>query len=614
MSMKILIVDDNQVDRIHIKRMMKRSDPLNTIVEVEDVDTAISVLLEQQFDAILLDYNMPKKNGLELLKEVRCDDLDKNSAIIMMSTSEEEELAMACLQAGAQDFIAKSDITGYRLRRAILGAQARFNMEQKLRDSYQKVKQLAEQDSLTKLANRYVFDEYLKSSLKNNERNQCKVGLILFDLDHFKYVNDSHGHDVGDILLQKVVQRIHTCLRGTEVFARLGGDEFAIILNQLARIDEAQKVALRIIEVLEQPFKIVEAQINMSVSIGMAISPDDALSASELFKRADMAMYKAKALGRNQIVFFEEVMQQHFLRRYKIESELKSALEKQQLALYYQPVYSVKNIQVVGFEALLRWHSDQGLISPDIFIPIAEECKLICPIGRWVISQACQKIKYWQQKFKQPLTMSINLSPVQLSDDLLITHIKKCLDVHKLPASSLEFEITETALLDDSLQTEQTINKISQLGCAIALDDFGTGFSSLSHLHHFPIDTVKIDKSLMPNTDVESENNIPNNEKLIHGLVAMLKYLDLNIVAEGLESLSHLKLCQSLNIQKLQGYYLSKPMPAEEIDSIADFITKQSVKQAVRESVKQDIHPEVPTAIITSEPREAPKDKIYKYD
>ena len=606
MSMKILIVDDNQVDRIHIKRMMKRSDPLNTIIEVEDVDSAISILSDQQFDAILLDYNMPKKNGLELLKEVRCENLDRNSAIIMMSTSEEEELAMECLQAGAQDFIAKSDITGYRLRRAILGAQARFNMEQKLKDSYQKVKQLAEQDSLTKLANRYIFDESLKSSIESNKRNQCKTGLILFDLDHFKYVNDTHGHDVGDHLLQKVVRRIHTCLRGTEVFARLGGDEFAIILNHLERVDDTEKVALRILRVLVKPFKISEAQINMSASVGIAISPDDATSASDLFKRADMAMYKAKALGRNQIAFFEEAMQRHFLSRYKIESELKLALEKQQFELYYQPVYSVENTKVIGFEALLRWHSDQGLISPDVFIPIAEECKLICPIGRWVISQACQKISYWQKKFNVPLTMSINLSPVQLADDLLIAHIKKYIEVNKLTASSIEFEITETALLDDSVQTEQTINKISQLGCTIALDDFGTGFSSLSHLHHFPIDTVKIDKSLMPGLDEGKMNNAINNEKIIHGLVAMLKYLDLNIVAEGLESLSHLKLCQSLHIQKLQGYFLSKPMPADKIDSIANFITRQSTKLMSAQNTQSEIS--------TSKIASMTVEKLYKYE
>jgi len=555
---------------------MRRNDPLCEITEVKDVDSALSILSQDVFDAILVDYNMPRKNGIELIDAVKKENLLKASAIIMMSTSEEEELAMQCLQAGAQDFMAKSDITGYRLRRAILNAKARFDMEIKLKDSYQKVKQLAEQDSLTKLANRYLFDESLKRIISNNNRCEYKTALILFDLDHFKYVNDTHGHHVGDQLLVDVVKRINTCLRGTEVFARLGGDEFAIVLNHIDKVGEAEKVALRILTLLTEAFTIGDAYITMGASIGIVIFPDNALSASDLFKRADMAMYKAKNLGRNQIAFFEEVMQQEFLSRYKIENELKTALKNNQFELYYQPVFSVKDTRVIGFEALLRWHSKGGLVSPDVFIPIAEESKLIKPIGRWVISQACKKIKHWQKRFDQTLTMSINLSPVQLSDDLLLAHIKKCICINEISAKCLEFELTETALLDDSIQTEQTINQISQLGCTIALDDFGTGFSSISHLHNFPIDTVKIDKSLMPENNANSAN-----DKIIHSLVAMLKYLDLNIVAEGLESQSHLALCQTLNIQKLQGYYLSTPLPAEEVDKLADLI-KPTTKSKIQ--------------------------------
>ncbi len=565
MSMKILIVDDDQVDRIHIKRMMRRIDSGNVITEAEDVDSALSLIIEQNFDVVLLDYTMPKKNGLELLKEIQEQNIEKHSAIIMMSTSEQEELALSCLQAGAHDFIIKSDITGYRLRRAILAAQARFDMETKLKESYKKVKQLAEQDNLTKLANRYFFDESLKLTIANNERQKHKTALLLFDLDHFKYVNDTHGHDVGDILLQKVVHRIHTCLRGNEVFSRLGGDEFAIILNHLDRVGDAEKVSLRILNVLIKPFFINDAQINMAASIGISIYPDNANDASDLFKKADIAMYKAKKLGRNQIAFFEDEMQQQFLNRYKIENDLSQALDKQQFELFYQPVFNCEDSAIIGFEALLRWHSDQGLISPDIFIPIAEESRLIKPIGRWVISQACRQISIWQEHCPD-LTMAINLSPIQLLDSLLLPHIKKCFKQYSIQPETIEFEITETALLDDSWQTQAVINSLSELGCKIALDDFGTGFSSLSHLHHFPIDTVKIDKSLMPPEGVDF-----SNEKIIHGLVIMLQYLKLNIVAEGVEFQSHLTLCQMLNIQKLQGYLLSKPLPPGEINKIALF-------------------------------------------
>ncbi len=569
--MNILIVDDDQIDRAHIKRMMRRIDSANCITEAEDVDSALSLLVKQNFDVVLLDYSMPRKNGLEFLKEIQDYKIKKHSAIIMMCTSEQEELALHCLQSGAHDFIIKSDVTGYRLRRAILAAQTRFDMETELKASYAKVKQLAEQDNLTKLANRYFFDESLKLTVANNERQQHKTALLLFDLDHFKYVNDTHGHDVGDILLQKVVHRIHTCLRGTETFSRLGGDEFAIILNHVDKIADAEKVAFRILNVLVKPFCINHAKINMAASIGISIYPDNAKSASDLFKKADIAMYKAKKLGRNQFAFFEDEMQKQFLKRYRIENELKQALDKQQFELFYQPVFNCENRNITGFEALLRWHSDQGIISPEIFIPIAEESRLIKPIGRWVIKQACRQISIWQRQ-NPTLTMAINLSPIQLLDSTLLLHIKHCMKKYQVDPQSIEFEITETALLDDSWQTQAIINSLSELGCKIALDDFGTGFSSLSHLHHFPIDTVKIDKSLMPSEGVDF-----SNEKIIHGLVIMLQYLNLNIVAEGVEFKSHLSMCQSLNIHKLQGYLLSKPMPCEEIDKMALFATYPNI-------------------------------------
>lgn len=566
--MEILVVDDDLIDRTHIKRTLRRSDAGCIVTEVEDVNSALLLLKEKRFDAILLDFNMPQRNGLSLLHEIKNESVENGSAIIMMSTSEEEELAMQCINEGAQDFIAKSDITGYRLRRAILGARARYEMEQKLKDSYKKVKQLAEQDDLTKLANRYLFDETLKQTINRNNRQQYKVALILFDLDNFKYVNDTHGHDVGDVLLQKVVNRINTCLRDTELFSRLGGDEFAIILSHLQRVDEAEKVSLRILRVLEKPFEINNACIDMSASIGISIYPDSSKNATEMFKRADIAMYKAKQLGRNQISFFEEEMQRLFLKRYRIENELKSFKKNNQLELYFQPIFDGKKLNACGFEALLRWHSSSGSIPPDEFIPIAEDCKIINPIGRWVIEQAFNQLMIWRKQHKLDLKMSINLSPIQLHDDGLLSHIQSNLKTFDLPANSVEFELTETALLDITEQTLQTIRKISDLGCKIALDDFGTGFSSLSHLHHFPINTVKIDKSLMPN------NNKDDNHKLISGLVAMLQYLDLEIVAEGLESESHLELCKKLHIHRFQGFFLAKPMDVTNINNNFNTLTK----------------------------------------
>lgn len=560
--MQVLLVDDDMVDRAHIKRMLRRCDTTCIVTEAKNVDEGLSHIQENNYDVVLVDYNMPQRNGIELLKEMRTEAKNHNSAIIMMSTSEEEQLAMECIQAGAQDFIAKSDLSGFRIRRAILGARARFEMEQKLQESYEKVKQLAEHDSLTQLANRYLFDESIKVAITNNQRQAHKLALLLFDLDHFKDVNDNYGHDVGDLLLQKVVNRVRSCLRGPELFARLGGDEFAITLNHLSRIDEADKVALRILKVLEKPFIISDHAITISASIGISIYPDNATNATEMFKFADIAMYRAKKIGRNQLCFFEDEMQKQFSIRFAIENKLRKALQQNEFELHYQPVYYSKNLDLAGFEALIRWRSGGINYPPDQFIPIAEESHQINDIGRWVIAEAIKQLSLWNKQKNRLFTMAINLSPVQLTDCDLIDHIQFCLKKYSIWPASVEFELTETALLDNSENNKDIIQKISDLGCRIALDDFGTGFSSISHLDSFPINTVKIDKSLMPESD---------QSKLVTGLVAMFKSLELNIVAEGVETDSHLLFCKKLAIQKLQGYHLSKPFSVEELENNKTF-------------------------------------------
>ena len=556
--MNILIVDDDVVDRTHIKRTLRRNHSHYNVDEAEDAQVALEKIKEQMFDVIIIDFNMPKMNGLELVRCIKNENLNGTSAIIMISTSEEESLALECLHAGVQDFITKTDINGYRLRRAIFSAKTRLDMERKLNSSYLQVKKLAEQDSLTQLSNRHVFDQALKRSIESNDND--KTALLLFDLDHFKYVNDTYGHDTGDQLLKMVVKRVNTCLRGEEVFARIGGDEFAIIVRHILQVEHVERIAIRILSVFSEAFYIEQAFINMSVSIGVAIHPDNAQNAESFYKCADIAMYESKRLGRNTISFFSSEMQQQFSKRFAIESELKEALKNNEFELYYQPVYIGDPVTVCGFEALIRWNNPRGLFSPDEFIPIAEETQLINPIGRWVIKQAIKQLSFWHKEGGDNLCMSINLSPVQLLDKSIIAHIQLCLEKYKIAAKCIEFELTETALLVNSHEMKHIIEKISDLGCTIALDDFGTGFSSISHLHDFPIDTVKIDKSLMP-----QKNDKGFNYKLIHGLVSMLRYLQLDVVAEGIEEQRHLNFCQSLHVNRFQGYYLGRPLPINKI-------------------------------------------------
>ncbi|MCJ8296674.1 MAG: diguanylate cyclase, partial [Colwellia sp.] len=273
--MKLLIVDDDIVDRELVRRTLKRSNIAGDLTEVESVDEAIEQLRKTDFDAILLDYNLPQRNGIELLLELKNDMNTRSVAVIMISTSEDDELALNCINAGAQDFLVKTEINAFRLKRAIVSAKARSDLEKRLFKSYQQTKELAEHDSLTGLANRYYFDESLIKDIKSNQRDKTTLALLLIDLDHFKFVNDNYGHDVGDQLLVEVAKRISTCLRGNELFARLGGDEFAITLTRLVSTNAASIVAQRIIKALSAPFEIEQHSIQSGASIGISNSPSD---------------------------------------------------------------------------------------------------------------------------------------------------------------------------------------------------------------------------------------------------------------------------------------------------------------------------------------------------
>lgn len=557
--MNVLIVDDDVVDREHIKRTINKSGQKCNFVETESVDEGLIAFRKNQFDVILLDYRMPQRDGIEILIELKNEPIENSVAIIMLSNSEESDLALECLKAGAQDFLLKIEVTASRLNRAILQAQTRFELERKLYQSYKNVKQVAEHDSLTGLSNRFSFEEKLKSHVHKNARKNESLALILFDLDHFKYVNDTHGHDVGDLLLKAASTKISQCLRETELFARIGGDEFAIIIKNHSNNYLATKVANRILESLSKPIYINGIEISISASIGISIYPDNSVNADELFKFSDIAMYRAKKLGRNQVCYFEEQMQKQFLLRYKIEQNLANAISKQQLMLHYQPIICTKNLTLIGFEALLRWWVDDTLYMPDDFIMIAEESSLILDIGRWVIEQAIYQLSVWQNH-NQPYVMSINLSAVQLSDSQLLDCIKNALTKYSVNPICVEFELTETVLLENNETVINMMAELHNLGCKIALDDFGTGFSSVSHLQNFPISTVKIDKSLML---ASTENK---TQSLIKGLSLMLHSLDLEIVAEGIEDEDSLVLCQQLNIHRIQGYFISKPLEARTIE------------------------------------------------
>lgn len=568
--MHILIVDDDLVDQEFVSRTLRHTQQDVEITTTTSVDQALALCACQPFDVILLDYRMPQRDGIELLDEIRQQPTKHQTAIVMMSTSSDNQLAMACVRAGAHDFIIKTDITVTQLERAILHARTRLELEQKLIDSYEKARRLSEQDSLTGLSNRSMFDERFRQAILNNDNTRHQVALLLIDLDHFKNINDHHGHDVGDEVLCAVVDRLRAGLEGPFDFARLGGDEFAITLSRLNHPDQAQVFAQKIISILNTPIHINAIKVLATASIGIVLYPEFGHKSDDLFKFADIAMYRAKSMGRNQACVFESRMQDEFRQRYETETRLRDAISPDQMRLHYQPVFEGSEDQLYGFEALLRWYDEDEVRLPREFIRIAEESQLINGIGRLAIRTAIAQIARWNRCGQDTLVMAINVSPVQLEDTELVTFIHSCIIEHQVDPQWLEFELTETALLDNAHDKLATICALSELGCKLALDDFGTGYSSLSHLQKFPIDTVKFDKSLMPAptpTGVEEDNLLMGNQQrtLLKGLTLMIHSLSMDTVAEGIETRPQLDYCRELGIHRFQGYYFSEPAPEGQI-------------------------------------------------
>ena len=564
--MNILIVDDDSVDRESIRRALRRGEIDCQITETTDVDSASELCRHNHYDLVLLDFQLPRRDGIELLLELRASTRDAGEVIVMMSNSEDQKLALDCIQAGAQDFLLKKEISPEKIQRAILQANKRFELESELRKSFLQVKRLAERDALTGLANRYLFEESFKIALANNRRVDGLLALILFDVDNFKLINDSYGHPAGDALLQGICERINEVLRNHEMFARLGGDEFVILITNLNSAHNASVIAERIEACMQAPFDLNGEQIKASLSMGIAIAEGaDRLSPEEMLKYADIAMYRAKRNGRAQFSFFEQGMQEQTLRRLTVENGISQALRNKQFYLDYQPIFRGDTLAFDGVEALIRWRTDHGPVSPAEFIPMAEESNLILDIGRWVIEEAISQQAHWRRASGKCIPVAINISTRQLSDPTLAELVRHLCVQHEVPPHRLQFELTETALLDQAAGQIGLLKEIVDLSCSIALDDFGTGYSSITHLKDTPISTVKLDRSLFP--DIQ---NAPRTRALVTGLVKMLHAIDLHVTAEGIEDAEQEQFVRSLDVNRLQGYRYSRPISPGEV--LANFI------------------------------------------
>ncbi|MBF0308010.1 MAG: EAL domain-containing protein [Magnetococcales bacterium] len=419
-------------------------------------------------------------------------------------------------------------------------------------------------DPLTGLPNRHLFRERLQHAIHQAHRSRGQVAVVMFDLDLFKNVNDSLGLASGDRLIQEVARRTRDSLREGDTACRLGGDEFAIILEGLQQTRDAMNVIQKLFQVIEEPFHLGDHDLYVTVSMGITIFPGDGNDVDTLIRNVDLATNRAKDAGRNNFQFYTEAMDQKAARRMRLEADLRKGLEREEFVLYYQPKVDVELDRITGMEALIRWRQADGtMVSPGEFIPVAEETGLIVPMGLWTIETACRQVKVWNDAGLGPFVMAVNLSVRQFRQKDLVEQVQQVLEKTGLEARYLNLEITESLMMEDLDRAMAILEQLTALGLTLSMDDFGTGYSSLSTLKRFPINALKIDQSFVRDLSIDS-----NDASIVAAIISMAHNLGLKVVAEGVETLEHLNYLRTQLCDEIQGYYYSRPQPAEKLEAL----------------------------------------------
>jgi diguanylate cyclase (GGDEF)-like protein len=458
----------------------------------------------------------------------------------------------------------------------------------------QQIHQLAYYDALTGLPNREHFRRHAERALRGAKRKGQRMALIFLDLDEFKYINDTLGHDAGDELLCKIADYLQHSIRASDLVAklemedsigaslsRLGGDEFTVLLPDLREIEVAAKVAERVLEQLRSPIKIQGKEFFVTGSMGIALYPNDGDSVDALLKNADIAMYHAKQGGRNNYRFYARHMDERVQLRLSMESKLKRALENAELELHYQAKVEMETGKIIGVEALLRWHNaEMGQVSPARFIPVAEETGLIVPIGEWVLETACRQGQRWRRAGLAPVNIAVNLSSHQFRRGGLIDKVEQVLAATGWDAQWLELELTESVIMENAQETIRVLNQLKAMGITLSVDDFGTGYSSMAYLKRFPLDVVKIDQSFVKDIVVD-----PNDATIVKAIIALARGLNLTSIAEGVETEEQLRFLRQHGCDQIQGYLVNRPVPAEQMEPLLRAEQSAEMSSALPDSV-----------------------------
>ncbi len=448
------------------------------------------------------------------------------------------------------------------LNGAIDGAVLTFKDTTQEKETEAKLRHLANFDYLTNISNRAYFHDTLKKSIMRVKRSKATLAVMCLDIDHFKFINDQYGHDIGDLLLQSISQKLTCILREDDLISRMGGDEFSIILQDIPTKINVVNVAQKILNAVSEPLELNSIKIEVTTSIGIAFFDTDSMNMDDLLKAADTAMYEAKSEGRNNFQFFAKQMQDKAEKTQRVQMLLSKAILNNELTVLYQPKISLSQKKMVGCEALIRWFTEEGnMISPDVFIPIAEQTGQIIELGDWVLNTVCQQISYWQTlPYFKGMVTALNVSVRQLGTSEFRVKLVKAINTYGINPEYLEIEVTETATFDDQNIFISELEKISALGVKISIDDFGTGHSSLDYLRKMPVDIIKIDRSFIKDIGKDEQD-----EELIRTILAISKTMSIQVIAEGAETVEQLIFLEENQVDNIQGYYFSKPIQAQVI-------------------------------------------------
>lgn len=569
-SPSLLVVDDVPENIHELLEALKNE--YRIMVARNGVQALAAVQGAAPPDIILLDIMMPGMDGYEVCRRIKKTFAGNRIPVIFVTVVDTSEKKVKGFELGAADYITKPfDIDEVRARirtHLELGRLRRFLEElvaqrnAMLQLSEEKYRNLMHRDPLTGLPNRELFAELLAHAISQAERNQTQFALLFLDLDNFKTINESLGHSLGDQLLFEVGKRLQALLPDCDAIARIGGDEFNVILDngESMPIDLA---AQRMIDAFGGPFAINSSRVYVGLSIGIALYPADGTNAEELLRNADAALHQAKMQGRGILRFFSPEMTSRAKERLTLEADLRRALERQELHLHYQPQVDLRSGEIVGCEALVRWqHPERGMIAPGAFIPLAEESGIVVQLGDWVLKESCRQMKQWSDAGLLVRQVAVNVSAVQLSRGCLVDSVKTALQCSGIGPEQLELEITESFVMADSDRSFKSLAELKAMGVRLSIDDFGTGYSSLSYLQQLEVHRLKIDLSFVR----DMMTNI-GNASIVKAIVSLGHSLGLTVVAEGVETEDQLRHLRAIGCDMIQGYFLSKPLPAQEMTS-----------------------------------------------